>query len=86
MGAGCIFIGQAYDILTRASISVEKLEIQAERARAELHIVSNISDSRALGQVISELRALQGVQVVRASLETHASTSGGTGDSRLKES
>ncbi len=78
-------IGQVYDILSRAGISAEKLEIGLEQESKILQIACHTLDARALAQVVGELRILPGVRSVRAGMGTPRATTA-TKDLKLAQS
>jgi (p)ppGpp synthase/HD superfamily hydrolase len=79
-------IGQVYDVLARADIRVEKLDIGSEQETETLQVACHIFDARALAQVVSELRALPGVRAISVSRETPGKPGMTTKGSKFEES
>jgi putative Mg2+ transporter-C (MgtC) family protein len=63
-------IGQVYDLLTRADLKVDGLDIRAEPETDSLRVACRVNDERMLGEVVNELRALAGVRAIEVSIDT----------------
>jgi len=59
-------IASIYDICSRNSITVEKLSVQSEPEGEVIGLICRVPGQGALAKVISELRALSGVNAIQA--------------------
>jgi putative Mg2+ transporter-C (MgtC) family protein len=71
---GSQLIGQVYETLTQAGITVETLEIRTEEEKKTLTVLCRMAETTTVAQISSELQALPEVRAVQVNLHEQPRT------------